>query len=133
MLVGISLEKLNIETDKLPRKEAGLWLSQNAAPDAKIFSTDKIINYYAGRNIEDTERTLQTYQSLKDAFFRKQIKSEDYIAFVTDFSIENQQIMWQTITYHFGLPIKQIKIDDQNSVLIYSHHKSNLKTLNLRY
>jgi len=133
VLVGISLEKLNIETDKLPRKEAGLWLSQNAAPDAKIFSTDKIINYYAGRNIEDTERTLQTYQSLKDAFFRKQIKSEDYIAFVTDFSIENQQIMWQTITYHFGLPIKQIKIDDQNSVLIYSHHKSNLKTLNLRY
>jgi len=133
ILLGISLERLNIETDKLPRKNAGLWLAENVAPDAKIFSTDKIINYYAGRKIEDTERTLHNYQSLKDAFFRKQIKSEDYIAFVTDFSQENQRVMWQTLTYHFGSPIKQMKINDQDSVMIYSHHRSNLKTLNLRY
>lgn len=133
ILLAISFERLNIETDKLPRKEAGLWLAKNVSPDAKIFSTDKIINYYAGRNIEDTERVPHSYKSLQNAFFSKQIKSEDYIAFVTDFSIESHRIMWQTLTYHFGTPIKRMKINDQDSVVIYSHHKSNLKTLNLRY
>ena len=133
ILLAMSLERLNIQTDKLPRKEAGLWLAENTSSDAKIFSTDKIINYYAGRNIDDTERTMHSYQSLKEAFFSKQIKSEDYIAFVADFSIDSHRLMWQTFTYHFGTPIKRIEFDEQNSVIIYSHHKSNLKTLNLRY
>lgn len=133
VLVGISLERLNIQTDKLALKEAGVWLAENATPDARIFSTDKVINYYAGRNIDDTEYTLHNYKNLVASFVRKQIKSEDYIAFAGDLSIDKQQAMWQTFTYHFGLPIQQIKINDQHSVFIYSHHKSNLKTVNLTY
>ena len=133
VLLGISMERLNIETNKLPLKKAGIWLAENAAPNARIFSTDKIIDYYAGRKVEDTERTRHSHRSLFDAYFSKQIRSEDYIAFVADFSIDSHITMWQTFAYHFGLPIFEIKTDDKNSVLVYSHHRSNLKTLNLRY
>jgi len=133
ILVGISIERLHIETDKKPLKQAGLWLAENAAPDAKIFSTHKIINYYAGRDIEDTENILHSFQSVVDAYLNKQIKSQDYIALATDFSLDSHRLMWRTFNNHFGAPIHRIDADEQNSVIIYSHHKSNLSILNLRY
>jgi len=120
MLSIASLEGLDVRTNKKHLKEAGHWLAKELPSEAKIYSNDRRIAYYAEKsvveNLDDSYSNLQLSSYIKSGH----IKTYDYIAHSVTPKSKLEDIYRQTLAYNFGLPIKIIDgLEEKREVYIF--------------
>ena len=119
LLVLISLDRLNLSTDKMYLKSAGQWLAENAAPEAKIYSNNKLVIYYADRGAGANLDELYTLDRLVDLFKTWQLRHYDYVAFDADVSNHSENTIRQTLAYHLGPPVHIEGTPEDHQVFVY--------------
>ena len=120
ILVGVSLDGLDVRTDKVHIKAAGQWMKDNVPPDATIYSNNKLAIYYADRGVEANLEQLYVMDLMKLFVETGQIYSFDYIALIGDPNNYQDDLMRQTLWFLFGRPEKIIYGNDDRFAFIYS-------------
>ncbi len=113
MLSLASLEGLDVRTKKTHIKTAGQWIANELPSDAKIYSNDRLIAYYAepdvAANLNETYNNLQLRTYLDSGH----IKTYDYIAHSVSPKSKLEDIYRQTLAYNFGRPINIIEGNEE--------------------
>ncbi len=106
VLAGVSIEGLDVGTDKLFVKTAGQWINENLSEDDSLYSNNKLVIYYAKRGSEANLKFLYNMDILRLLMDTGQIKSFDYIALIGNNENFYEKITRQTLSYRFGKAIK---------------------------
>jgi len=122
LLAGISLDRLNMDTTKNHIKQAGVWLTENTAEDAKVFSNNKLLIYYADQGIQADLSSMYGFYPMIKRMVNNKIRYYDYIALVMkDTNMEHHHAR-QTLTYMFGQPIKIFRQDNSDDLTMLFKH-----------
>lgn len=105
LLLLVSLEGLNVQTDKRYIKEAGQWVAEHIDPDARVYSNNKLAIYYAKQGPKTTLDQLYSQDILELFMKTNEIRTLDYVIMVGRQDHFRQDIMRQTLGFHFGMPI----------------------------
>lgn len=122
-LAAISLERLAESTDKSYLKKSGQWLAENVAPDAEIYSNNKLVIYYARRSPEVTLNRLYSMDMMVEFYYTQQFNQYHYVALVVDVENAEQNTTRRTFDYYLGIPLHVVREDETNLVAIYSTHR----------
>lgn len=126
LLVISSVEGLNVRTKKNHIKEAGLWVKTALASDAKVYSNDRLIPYYAGRGAHTT--MSDNYSSLQLGHYINinHLESFDYVALSTKPKDTVENTINQQFLSKYGPPIKVIKGKAERHVFVYKLTKDRV-------
>ena len=120
ILVLVSLEGLNVKTDKVFIKETGQWVDQNLPKDARIYTNNKLLAYYSKREgPEDLDR-LYSIDIMKIFMWTGEIKTFDYVVLIGAKKNLHEDTMRQSLAFKFGYPIKSITIDENHYSRVHS-------------
>jgi len=119
LLAAASLEGLDVRTNKTNIKAAGLWLKNNAEPDASLYSNNRLIIHYSG--LESKTILNRLFSTGQMWFFIKtnQIRSFDYIALESNNKVKIEDTARQTLAYKYGRPVKIIEGQNDSAVFIF--------------
>lgn len=114
VLVLVSLEGLNVKTDKVFIKETGQWIDQNLPKDARIYTNNKLLAYYSQREgPEDLDR-LYSIDIMKIFMWTGEIKTFDYVVLIGAKKNLHEDTMRQSLAFKYGHPIKSITVDEDH-------------------
>ena len=122
ILTATSAEGLDVRTKKTHIKESGLWIKNHLPDDARIFSNNPLIVYYAGRSNQRLNGAYSTLR-LKDHMDNKRIKDFDYIALSIRPNDYYEDLARQTLWYDHGAPERLINGVDERRVFIFKVRK----------
>lgn len=106
LLLLVSLEGLDVRTDKRYIKSAGQWVAQNVATSERVYSNNKLAIYYARRGAHATLDELFSQDILELFMYTNEILTIDYLVLVGNHSNLAEDTMRQTLSYRFGNPIE---------------------------
>ncbi|NND01001.1 MAG: hypothetical protein HKN85_12535 [Gammaproteobacteria bacterium] len=121
----VSAEGLDVRTDKVFIKSAGLWMKENIPEDATIYSNNKLAVYYADRGVEANLDQLYNLDLLELFMNTGQIYSYDYVVLIGNRGHYFEDLMRQTLWYKFGKPDNIIYGKDGDYAFIFSIHVWN--------
>lgn len=124
ILALISIEGLDVRTDKHHIKAAGQWLAENVSGEERIYSNNKLGIYYARRDPTITLDHLYSLEILELFMQTNEVRTYDYILMVGSQHIFREDIMRQTLGYHFGMPIQMWETDDGLFAFIFQIKKT---------
>ena len=119
VLLLVSADRLHIKSNKHFIKSAGLWIKQHTPSNASVYSNNKLVIYYADRGVDANLDHLYNTNTLKILMDNKQLYQYDYVALIGDPTLYLEDLMRQTLWYHFGRPVKIIYGDDKRYAFIY--------------
>lgn len=120
VLVLVSLEGLDVRTKKYFVKEAGLWIDQNLPADAKIYTNNKLLAYYAKRETPQISDRLYSLDLIKRFMETGEIRSFDYVVLIGAKKDIFEDTMRQTLAFKYGLPIKVFRTNDNQFAMIHT-------------
>ncbi len=121
VLISIaSIEGLDVRTNKSHFLDAGDWMNQNIPKSASLYSNDRLLVHYANlgakSNFVDQFNNSQLWSHIDSGA----IKGYDFIALSMTPKSKFEDIMRQTLSYHFGRPIQIIEGQEKRAVFIFS-------------
>jgi len=119
VLAGVSIEGLNVGTNKVFVKTTGNWINENLATDAALYSNNKLVIYYANRGSKANLEYLYSMDVLRLFMDNGQIKSFDYIVLVGNNDDFIESYVRQTLSFRFGKPIKILFGEDGDFASIH--------------
>lgn len=120
VLLGLaSLEGLDVRTNKLHIKTAGLWLNNNAEPGASLYSNNRLIVHYSGLGSKSILNTLFSTPQMWTHIKTNQIRTFDYIAIEASRDTVTEDVARQTLSFKYGLPVKVIEGEKKSAVFIF--------------
>lgn len=119
LLTLTSIEGLNVWTKKNHIKESGLWVKENLSSDAKLYSNDRLIPYYAGRSASTTMKDNYSSLQLGHYIDTKHLHSFDYVALSTKPKDTFENIINDEFLKKYGPPIKVISGIKNRHVYVY--------------
>ena len=122
VLLGISLDRLTDSTSKTYLRKSGEWLAQNAKPEDRIYSNNKLIVYYADRQPEVMLNHLYAYDAMVEFYQTKQLSNYDYLAFEVNENSAEQSSLRKQLVYKLGRPVHVEREDESRFVLIFDLH-----------
>lgn len=124
LLTLVSIEGLDVRTNKLFVKDAGLWVKENLQDKARIYSNDKIAMYYARRGPETNLDRPYSTLVMKQFIYTEESQLYDYFILVGTGEFF-EDLMRQTLSYRFGKPIKMFTGEDERFAFIFklNHRK----------
>ncbi|MEM7358463.1 MAG: hypothetical protein AAF431_05175 [Pseudomonadota bacterium] len=120
VLILVSIEGLDVRTKKNYIKEAGQWVAENLPSDAHIYSNDKLVIYYAGRDSQTLMDRLYSLDLFNLFFETNEIKTFDYLVLIGEQDEIYSDTMRQTLAYKYGFPIKTFYADEGRYAFIYT-------------
>lgn len=120
LLFLVSVEGLDVRTDKQFIKAAGQWVSNNIPADAKVYSNDKLAAYYSGRGPTANLDKLYSQEILELFVQTNEIRTLDYVIMVGKLTDFRTDVMRQTLGYHFGMPIQMFNGDDGRFAFVFA-------------
>jgi len=127
----VSIEGLNVRTKKMYVKQAGEWLDENAARDARIYSNNKLAVYYSNRHHRDDIDRLYSVDMIKLFMQTGEIRTFDYLVLIGDQNFNHEDLMLGTLTANFGPPIKSFEFkEDRYAHIYYTAYDPYRGTLN---
>ncbi|MEO0367832.1 MAG: hypothetical protein AAF197_03495 [Pseudomonadota bacterium] len=119
ILILVSIEGLDVRTNKLHQKEAGEWISENLPSDSRIYSNNRIVMYYSGTpamtNLSDRYSNLRYNELLRS----DRLERYDYIALDVNNDSRLENDFRTTLWFEFGSPVAIITGRDDNNVYIH--------------
>lgn len=119
LLTISAIEGLDVWTKKNHIKTAGVWVKESLPEDAKIYSNDRLIPYYAGRSpritLDDNYSSLQLGHYINI----KHIDTFDYVALSTKPSDKFENTVNEHFLKKYGKPIKVINGNLNRAVFVY--------------
>lgn len=119
LLLIVSLEGLDVRTDKHYIKEAGNWVSENIDSESRVYSNNKLAIYYANRGPRATLDDLYSQEILELFMKTNQVRTLDYVIMVGKQNNLGEDVMRQTLGYHFGMPIQMNYGDDGRFAFVF--------------
>jgi hypothetical protein len=126
VLVLVSLEGLNVKTDKGFIRETGQWIDRNLPKDARIYTNNKLLAYYSRREGPQDLDRLYSIDIMKLFMWTGEIKTFDYVVLIGSKKDWKEDTMRQTLAFKYGYPIKSILIDEDH------YSKVHLTSYNLK-
>lgn len=123
LLVLVSLEGLDVRTDKRYLKAAGQWVASNVPQEARVYSNNKLAIYYADRGPHATLDELFSQQILELFFETNEVRTLDYVIMVGRQSNFREDVMRQTLGYNFGMPVAMFEGDDDQFAFVFEVKK----------
>ncbi len=123
LLLLVSLEGLDVRTDKQYIKEAGQWVADNIGDHERVYSNNKLAIYYAQRDPKDTLEQLYSQDILELFMKTNEVRTLDYVIMVGKQSNFREDVMRQTLGYHFGMPIQMNYGDDGRFAFVFQIRK----------
>lgn len=105
LLLFVSLEGLDVRTDKQYIKAAGQWVAENVEQDASVYSNNKLAIYYSKREPHLVLEQLYSQEILQLFLKTNQIRTKDYVIMVGRQNHLMEDVTRQTLGYKFGLPV----------------------------
>lgn len=126
LLTITSIEGLNVWTKKKHIKEAGIWVKESLPIDAKIYSNDRLIPYYAGRSARTT--MSDNYSSLQLGHYIniEHLKNFDYVALSTKPNDTFENVLNDRFVKKYGQPVKVITGVKDRHVFVYKLPKDDV-------
>lgn len=118
LLTLVSVEGLDVRTNKHYIKSAGLWIKNNVNDKAKVYSNDKIAMYYAKHDPDINLNHLYSSRVMKQFLDTGEHHIYDYFLLVGDTQYL-EDLMRQTLWYRFGRPVKMFNGEDAKFAYIY--------------
>jgi len=123
LLAFVSLEGLDVRTQKRHIKDAALWVKANAPADAKIFSNNRLAIYYSGLNPSDTLTELFSTHRMMTFVNNGSIRNYDYVAIEANMSNWMEDTLRQTLSFKFGRPTYIAQGEDNTAMYIFKIEK----------
>ena len=120
LLAVVSLEGLNVRTNKEFIKTGGIWMKYNLPADAKIYSNNKLAIYYAQRGVDANLDKLYSLDILKLFLKTNEVRSFDYIAIVANTKKRSENTVRQTLGFNFGKPVKIFAGENDDNMFVFS-------------
>jgi len=120
LLVAVSLEGLNVKTNKGFIKQGGLWMKQNLPAEATIYSNNKLAIYYSDRGVEANLDMLYSQDMLKQFIKTREVRRFDYVAIVANTHKPSEDLARQTLSFYFGIPLKIFFGENDDNLFIFS-------------
>jgi hypothetical protein len=128
VLLLVSIEGLDVRTKKDFVKETGIWIDQNLPSDARIYTNNKLLAYYAKRETAEDSDRLYSLDLIKRFMDTGEIKTFDYVVLIGAKKDIFEDTMRQTLAYTYGLPIKMVRTDDDQYAMVHTTtYNYNLK------
>jgi len=124
LLTATSVEGLDVRTKKSHIKEAGLWIKNQLPDDARIFSNDPLVMYYANRGLNKHLDGAYTTLQLRTHMDNKRIKDFDYIALSINPNDYYEDLSRQTLWYDHGAPKRLVNGVGERRVFIFKVRKN---------
>ena len=120
VLVLVSLEGLDVKTDKVFIKQTGQWIDQNLPKDARIYTNNKLLAYYSQREgPEDLDR-LYSIDIMELFMWTGEINTFDYVVLIGSKKNWQEDTMRQTLAFKYGYPVKSILVDKNHYSKVHS-------------
>ena len=127
LLALVSLEGLDVRTDKKFLREAGEWVAQNVDADARVYSNNKLAIHYTNRDPRITLNELYSLETMELFLKTNEIRTMDYVIMVGRQSHFREDIARQTLGYYFGMPIHMSYGDDDRFAFVFEVTKPKPK------
>lgn len=128
VLMLVSLEGLNVKTDKEFIKKSGEWIDQNLPKDARIYTNNKLLAYYSRREGPQDLDRLYSIDIMKLFIWTGEIKTFDYVVLIGSKKDWKEDTMRQTLAFKYGYPIKSFLVDeDHYSKIHLTSYNMNVK------
>lgn len=124
LLLVVSLEGLDVRTDKHHIKAAGQWIAENVSQDKRVYSNSKLAIYYSRRDPHATLDELFSDDILELFLSTNEILTVDYMIMVGKRSDHRRDVLRQTINWRFGMPIQEFYGEDRRWAFIFKIKKS---------
>lgn len=129
VLLGlVSLEGLDVRTNKMHVKEAGLWVKNEIPQSASLYSNDKLVIYYAGHSAKENLDNNYNNLLLRTYISTRFIRNYEYIAISVDPKDAYDDFYRQTLAYLFGLPIKISDAGGGRALFIFKNEQYSVRT-----
>ena len=119
VLTLVSIEGLDVRTNKRHLREAADWMNTNLSPDAAIYSNSRVLVHYTqqttDRKLDHAYNNLQLYYYLNHGILR----NFDYIALSYNEKSKGEDIYRQTLAFKFGAPINVTSGEDGQHILVF--------------
>ncbi len=116
----VSLEGLDVSTNKRFVREGGEWMAQNLPADASIYSNSRIAIYYSGGSV--TKNVAEEYSNPRFALYLRtgELSRFDFIALEVDLNSYIENNFRQTLWYKYGRPVVFFKGEKDRVLFIHS-------------
>ena len=119
VLVLVSIEGLDVRTNKRHIRTAADWMSQNLPHDATIYSNNRVLVHYTQQTtknkLDHAYDNLQLYYYLNHGILRE----FDYIALSYNEKNKGEDTYRQTLAFKFGKPINITSGGNGQHVLVF--------------
>ena len=119
VLILVSIEGLDVRTNKRYLKEAASWMNNNLPFDASVYSNNRVLIHYTNqatnKKLDHAYNNLQLYYYLNHGILRE----FDYIALSYDEKSKGEDIYRQTLAFKFGAPINVTSSENGKHVLVF--------------
>jgi len=119
LLLLVSLEGLDVRTNKHYIKEAGQWVAENTPKEARVYSNNKLAIHYADRDPHITLKELYSQDILELFLKNKQVRTMDYVIAVGQQSNYREDVARQTLGWYFGMPVHMVKGDEGRFAFVF--------------
>ena len=116
----VSIEGLDVSTNKRFVRTGGEWIAQNLPPNASLYSNSRLLIYYSGAG---TKANLnEEYSNTRFAHYLKigHIDNFDYIAVEVDLRSKLENDFRQTLWFKYGRPVVIFEGSKDRVLIIHS-------------
>lgn len=128
LLLVVSIEGLDVRTKKRHIQDVGVWVKENIPEDAKIYSNDKLVIYYADRDVATNLDHLYSLDIMTRFIKTNEIITLDYVIIVGQKKNHWEDVMRQTLSYKFGHPLKEFYSEKGRFAFVFKVDKKAPKT-----
>ncbi len=130
IISAVSLEGLDVRTNKMVVREGGEWMANKLHADAKIYSNSRIAMYYRDPSAE--QNLNEEYSNTRFDYYMRteQLKHFDFIALEVDLNSDFENYLRRTVWYNFGKPVVILEGQNNRAMLI---HATNMCPANTEY
>ena len=116
----VSLEGLDVSTNKRFVREGGEWMANNLPKDSSIYSNSRIAIFYSGASVK--ENLGEEYSNPRFAHYlqTKHLNNFDFIALEVDLNSQLENRFRQTLGFKYGLPVNVFEGEKNRVLFIHS-------------
>ena len=119
LLALVSLFGLDVSTNERYIKNAGQWVAMYTEPEKTVYSNNNKAIYYTSRGAEENLREGYSWEVLKEFVSSQRVRHFDYLIYVGNHNVKKEDVMRQTLTFHFKEPLYIGKGEDGNFAFVF--------------
>jgi hypothetical protein len=119
VLVLVSLEGLDVRTNKHHLRESADWISSNLPPEARIYSNNRVLIHYAEQSSD--QKLAHAYNNLQLYYYLNHgiLRDFDYMALSYNENSKTEDVYRQTLGFKFGMPVHINSGEKGQHVLVF--------------